>query len=141
MATANMVCLYCRRKIGFLRSLTDPSFCCADHRKKLSTKSARALREAEDLYGFDDLQIPLRTVTNPRPEERRAGFGATIFFATAIVAVLLVLARAPAAAPVAHGVSTLPSTQLNPDQGGLSQLINNLIQKGGSATLHDDFRS
>src|SRR5437667_264145 len=49
-----MVCLYCRKKIGPLRRLRDSQFCCSDHRKKLGTRSARALREAEDLYGFDE---------------------------------------------------------------------------------------
>lgn len=145
MATANMGCLYCRRKIGVLRSLRDRSFCCADHRKKLSSKSARALREAEELYGFDDLSIPLHSITNARPEEkteRRSGYGATIFFGAAVVIVLLAFSRAPTAMPASHAVSPLPSASLKQEEQGVwARLIANLIQTGGSATLHDDFRS
>lgn len=144
MATGNMVCLYCRKRIGLLRRLTDRSFCCADHRKKLTSKSARAIREAEDLYGFDDIHIPLRAITEVKREEkteRRAGFGATILFAVAVVMVLAVLSRSPMGAPAGHTVSPLPSTDLQQGQGGFGRLIANLIQTGGSRTLRADFRS
>jgi hypothetical protein len=49
-----MACLFCRRKIGLLRRFADANFCCAEHRLKYRANSARALREAEDLYGSDD---------------------------------------------------------------------------------------
>src|ERR1700692_3436181 len=96
MASGNMVCLYCRKKIGLLRSLTDRSFCCADHRKKLTTKSARALREAEDLFGFDESHVSWRVLTQVKAEdkpERRTGYGATIFFAVGVVFLLLALSQ------------------------------------------------
>ena len=48
-----MSCLYCRKKIGLPRRLWDSQFCSRDHRQKLTSKSARALREAEDLYGYE----------------------------------------------------------------------------------------
>ena len=44
-----MVCRYCRKKIGPLRKLKDTNFCCDDHRQKSVSRSARAVREAEDL--------------------------------------------------------------------------------------------
>src|SRR5258708_37281409 len=49
-----MACLFCRRKIGPLQRFADPNFCCAEHRMKYRANSARALREAEDLYGSGD---------------------------------------------------------------------------------------
>ena len=49
-----MACLFCRRKIGPLRRFADANFCCTDHRNKYRANSARALREAEDLYGAED---------------------------------------------------------------------------------------
>src|SRR5580658_370902 len=71
-----MGCLYCRKNISPLRKLKDPHFCTDEHRKKFASKSARALREAEDLYGFGS------NINVPKPEEkpdRKAGFGGTIF--------------------------------------------------------------
>ncbi len=57
-----MTCLFCRRNIGLLRSYGDANFCCAEHRNKYRANSARALREAEDLYGADgDLGESRRT--------------------------------------------------------------------------------
>ena len=76
-----MVCRYCRKKIGLLRKLKDPHFCCDDHRKKLTSKSARAVREAEDLYGFDDTQLPTwRVITQVKREEKSGkGLSTTVF--------------------------------------------------------------
>lgn len=143
MATGTLVCFYCRKKIGLLRRLRDQSFCCADHRKKLSSKSAKAIREAEDLYG-DDLHVPLRAITELKREERgerRAGFGATIFLTVAVVMVLAILSRAPMAAPAGRGVSPLPNTSLRQDQGAFGRLIANLMHAGRSSTLRENFRS
>jgi hypothetical protein len=144
MATATMVCLYCRKKIGLLRSLTDRSFCCGDHRKKLTSKSARAVREAEDLFGVDDSQVSWRVLTQVKPEdkpERRTGYGASIFFAVAVVFLLLALSQFQTNGPAARPVSPEPSASLHPSQGGFGRLIGRLIETKGSGTLREDFRS
>ncbi len=98
-----MGCLYCRKKIGTLRRLRDRHFCCTDHRQKFGSKSARIIRETEDLYGFDEASVPTwRAVTLPRPEdkhERKAGMGATIFFGAAIAVVLLAVSQMPTNSP------------------------------------------
>ncbi len=105
-----MGCLYCRKNISPLRRLKDQHFCCDEHRKKYASKSARALREAEDLYGVDDTQLPTwRAVIGPKPEdksERRAGFGATIFVGVTIVVLLLALSQMPMGSPARQ--SSLP---------------------------------
>jgi len=144
MATETMVCLYCRKKIGLLRSLTDRSFCCKDHRKKLTSKSARAVREAEDLYGFDDSQVTWKLVTQAKPEERperRSGYGATIFFGVAIVFVLLALSQLPGNAPASRPVSTEPSAGLHSSESGFGRLVSRLIESNGTRTFRDDFHS
>ncbi len=90
MSDSPMGCLYCRKNISPLRKLKDPHFCCDDHRKKSAKKSARALREVEDLYGFSS------NITSPKPEdksERRAGFGATIFLGGAVAVLFLALSH------------------------------------------------
>ena len=144
MATGTMVCLYCRKKIGLMRSLTDRSFCCGDHRKKLTLKSARAIREAEDLYGFDESQVSWRVLTQPSPEDKpqqRAGYGASIFFAVAVLIVLLGLSQMRTNAPVGRAVSPEPSANLNQNGSGFGRMIGSLIETKGSGTLRDDFRS
>src|SRR5580658_5757625 len=97
-----MGCLYCRKNISPLRKLQDPHFCCDEHRKKSTAKSARALREAEDLYGFGSNITPSKPEDKP---ERRAGFGGTIFVGAAIVVVLLGLSRVPMNSPPSKVVS------------------------------------
>lgn len=63
MAT-NVYCRLCLRKIGPLRRLLDREFCNADHRKRYRASSARALREAGDLPGYEELW------SDPDPEDR-----------------------------------------------------------------------
>jgi hypothetical protein len=132
-----MGCLYCRKNISPLRKLQDPHFCCDEHRKKSTAKSARALREAEDLYGFGSNITPSKPEDKP---ERRAGFGGTIFVGAAIVVVLLGLSRVPMNSPPSKVVSPLPDNPHN-NGTGFGQTIANLIQTQTAGTLREDFRS
>jgi hypothetical protein len=133
---SSVSCLYCRKNIGPLRRLRDKSFCCDDHRRKLTSRSARALREAEDLYGV---------IAQVKPEdkvERRAGHGTTIFVAASVLVLLLVLSQSPVgnnAAP--PSVSPLPASNPHPEGGGFGRAVGNLMQNKTSGTLRDDFRS
>ncbi len=139
-----MACLYCRKNIGPLRKLRDRHFCSKDHRKKYGS-SARAVREAEDLYGFDETHAASwRAVTEVRPEDkldRKSGIGGIIFVGLAVVVVLLGFSQLHTDAPRAKVVSPLPDANPHPNQGGFGQLIGNLIQSNSSGTLRDDFRS
>jgi hypothetical protein len=145
LSTSPIGCLYCRKNIGPLRKLRDRHFCSTDHRKKYTTKSARALREAEDLYGFDDTQRPSwRAVTAVKPEEkseRRAGIGTSIFVGITVVVLVLALSQVPMNSPAPRGISALPDTNPHPSQSGFGQLIGNLIQSKASGTLRDDFHT
>lgn len=80
-----MGCLYCRKNIGPLRAIKDRSFCSDEHRAEYAAKSARALREADDLYGFDTTEgHDWRSITAIRPEdrfERRGGMGLSVSWA------------------------------------------------------------
>jgi hypothetical protein len=141
-----MGCLYCHKKIGALRRLKDEHFCCDDHRRKLTSKSARALREAEDLYGFDEAQVPTwRVVTRSKPEDkqdRRPGLGTSIFVGLTVVLLVIALSQLPVGAPAPKaGVSPLPETNPHPSGGGFGQMISNLIQNKASGTLREDFHS
>jgi len=59
-----MLCLYCRQPISPFRSLWDTRFCSNEHRDQVLARSARFLRESEDLGGED-----------PWQEERQRGVG------------------------------------------------------------------
>jgi hypothetical protein len=134
--------LYCRKNIGALRGLRDKHFCSQDHREKYGT-SARALREAEDLYGFDDTQTAWREVTAIKPEDksdRKAGFGTSIFVGMAVLVLMLAFSRLQSGSPGIKAISPLPDTNPHPTASGFGQLIGNLIQSKTSGTLRDDFR-
>lgn len=146
---STMVCLYCRKKIGPLRRLRDQRFCCADHRKKLTSKSARALREAEDIYGFDETRLPTwKAITQVKPEdksERRTGYATTVFASLAVVFLLLALSSLPmgnsGGGGGARGISPVPDTNPHPGKGGFTAVLGRMIQSKTSATLREDFRA
>jgi hypothetical protein len=136
------MCLFCRKNIGPLRRVKDPHFCCEDHRKKYNHKSARVVREAEDMYGFDTATWQALTTVQPEEkQERRAGLGTTIFVAMTALVLVLALSRLPMNSVGIRAVSALPNTNPHPDQGGFGQLIGNLIQTKTSGTLRDDFHT
>jgi hypothetical protein len=125
--------------------LKDKQFCSDDHRQKVTSRSARALREAEDLYGFEDNRLPSwRTITQPKPEEkseRRSGFGATIFASAAVAFLLVALSQLPMGNGGVKGVSPLPDGSPHPEGGGVGRALTGLIQSKTSGTLREDFRS
>ncbi len=141
-----MVCLYCRKNIGPLRRLKDKQFCCDDHRQRLASRSARALREAEDLYGFEETRLPTwRTITQAKPEEkseRRSGFGATVFASLAVMFLLLALSEVPmGSGGGSKSISPLPDAKPHSARGGMGGALSNLIQSKTAGILHEDFNS
>jgi hypothetical protein len=139
-----MVCRYCRKKIGALRKLKDPHFCSDNHRQKATSKSARAMREAEDLYGIDDQKLPTwRAITQAKREEKtgRPGVSATVFAGLAVVFVLLALSQLPMGGARPKSISPLPDTNPHQSRNGVLQSIGNMLQSKGSGTLREDFRA
>jgi hypothetical protein len=139
-----MVCKYCREKIGAVRRLRDSNFCCAEHRQKWTTGSARALREAEDLYGFEDsLTLSRRNVAQAKTEEKagKHGFSTSVFVSLAVVIVLLAASRLPMDGPAPKSFSLSPDRSPGESKGGFGQTISNLIQIKGSGTLREDFHT
>jgi hypothetical protein len=140
-----MVCSYCRKKIGLLRRLKDQQFCCDDHRQKLASRSARALREAEDLYGFEDTRLPTwRSITQTKPEdktERRSSFAATAFAGVAVLFLLLAISQLPSGSTGPRSISPLPDADQHGSEGGVGQMLGNLIQNRTSGTMREDFHT
>ena len=139
--------MYCRKSIGPLRRLKDKQFCCDAHRQKLASHSARALREAEDLYGFEETRLPTwRSITQTKPEEkgeRRSGFGATIFASLAVVFLMLALSQVPMSSSGggSKSISPLPDAKPHSGGGGVGRLLTSLIQSKTSGTLREDFNA
>jgi hypothetical protein len=136
-----MICLYCRKHIGVFRRLSDKEFCCADHRKKLANRSARAVREAEDLYGSDETEA-WREITKIKPEdktERRTGMATVLFVGVAIVFVMLAVSDLPMSGP-RSSISPLPgSNAKGASGGGLGQTLGNMLS--GKGAMREDFRA
>jgi len=134
-------CLFCKKKIGPFRRLKDKHFCCEDHRKKLMSKSARAVREAEDLYGFDPSRAPNWRAVASKEEhpERRAGFGSIVFVTVAVLALALVASQLPRSGSAQKAISALPDTNASLHQSRMGQFLNNLIQAKASGSMREDF--
>lgn len=138
-----MQCLFCRRKIGTLRKFVDSNFCCAEHRKKYRANSARALREAEDLYG-DDGELGERwrlyaSQANDKPPSQASQSSAFVV-AIAVAFLLFAITRG-------GGDSTAPAAHPGKDQeftrspGGLQRRIGEAIEKRAPVTIKETFSS
>ncbi len=139
MSSSSIACLYCRKSIGPLRRMRDRNFCSAQHRQKYRQSSARAIREAEDLYGYE---VAVNSDEKEYKPDRRAGLGTTIFVGITAVVLVLALSRIPSAGHAPKGVSALPDTNPHANQGvGFGQVLGNLIQAQTASTLRDDFHS
>lgn len=124
--------------------MKDRHFCCDDHRTKATSKSARALRETEDIYGHEDTHLPTwRTITETKQEDKpgRGGLSTTVFAGMAVVFLLLALSQLPmGGSRAAKPISPLPDMS-HQTGSGFGQSIANLLQSKGSGTLREDFRS
>lgn len=136
-----MACLFCHRKIGPLRRFVDASFCCADHREKYRAHSARALREAEDLYGSDEREERWRPYTS-KPTAKPATAGtqsSAFFFAIAVAFLLFAVTRGsggdapPPPRPESSASSSPP--------GSLQRKIGEIIEKRSPVTIRETFTS
>jgi len=139
-----MDCRYCRKKIGPLRSVKDQYFCCDDHRKKAMSRSARALREAEDLYGYDETQLPTwKAITQVKREEKQGskGFSTMVFAGLAVVFVMLALSQFPTGSAPVKSISPIPDANPRTSKGGFGQTLANLLQSKSSGVLREDFHT
>ena len=133
-----MVCLYCRKPVGFVRRIKDPNFCSDEHRQKLVSRSARALRDAEDLYGPEAGWSARRQSPEKTANESRPGHATTVFAVAAIAFLLIAVSDLPVTS--SSYISPLPSNSKAAPKEGLGTTIGNLVSiHSGSA--RDDFRS
>ncbi len=109
------------------------------------SKSAKALREAEEMYGFDGSQLPsYRAILQAKPEEKgesRSGYGTLILVAAAVAVLLLAVAQMPMGSPAPKAPASLTLATPAATKSGFARMVGNLIQSKASGTLREDFRS
>ncbi len=127
-----MYCQYCRRKIGWFRLKFDRNYCSADHRRKGSARSARALRDAGELepVGLWLSTKDLEEQKKPRPGARNGALAAVLICAT----MLILLWMAPKDGPMATAVInyTLPQT-------GFGSSLRSVLPGWQAVRLREDF--
>jgi hypothetical protein len=123
-----MTCLYCQRKIGLLRLLTDREYCSKEHRVMKRSQSARALRESSDYDSFDSFDNdstvfvkPIRGIAAKRPGSQ-SSVTSTATFGLLLVAGVFI-------------------ATLVPDQGGSSRAMSADAGSGTIQSLRRAIRS
>src|SRR5579884_815945 len=141
-----MSCLFCRRKIGPLRRLVDSNFCSSAHRQKYRANSARALREAEDLYGSDDeLGERWRLYANNTSESKSSSSNpsqsSAFVVAIAVAFLLFAITRGSSDSnPQASQSGKEPEFTHSSGSGGLRK-IGEAIEKRAPVTIRETFSS
>jgi len=131
-----MVCLYCRKPIGLLRRIKDPNFCSDGHRQKVVSRSARALRDVEDLYGPDAHWKLLDPPKNAKP-----GYATTVFAVLGVTFLLLALADLPMSGPQPMAtISTSPHGK-GGQSSGIGSVLGSLVRSGTYSTSREDFHA
>ncbi len=82
-----MNCYLCGNKIGFFRRVVDQRYCSNQHRYEASLVSARALRDAEDVY-----DEPWSVAQAQKKEKNKKSSPAGAVIAVCFVAILLIVA-------------------------------------------------
>ena len=136
-----MSCLYCSRKIGPLRRLVDSNFCSATHRQKYRANSARALREAEDLYGTDD-ELGERwrlyaSQSNEKPSSSNPSQSSAFVVAIAVAFLLFAITRGSGDANANN--QPKDNADYPHASGGLQRRIGEAIEKRSPVTIRETF--
>jgi hypothetical protein len=141
-----MKCAYCENPIGAWRVLTGKRFCSSDHEKRFLARSARALRDMEDIYGTPTLTRDLRG-KRVELETRRAQPGQVITVLGLCAAGFLVVALlglpggapAPSSTPTrgADDYSLLHATP----RADFAASLRTRLGPSTSMTLHENFGS
>lgn len=127
-----MRCRYCKRPIGLLRRLWDRDFCSADHRKRAASRSARAVRDREDLDEFEEPWLILPRNNKQKPQ---SNFGPLVALTLAVAAVLTMMLLPASQMPAPLARYTLRSgTWINSQLGWA-------LPGKPSIQLREDFRA
>lgn len=134
-----MLCLFCRKKIGLLRRLTDSEYCSQEHRIKMRTQSARALRNNRDYDSFDDYDSDSTIFVKPidgiasKPPQSQSSYTSTAAFGLLMVTGVFI---ATFGVNDADRISSKPK---NLSFGSLDS-IRRTIRSYATVKLQDDFK-
>lgn len=135
-----MLCFLCGEKVGFLRSLVDQQYCCAEHRRQARLAATEVFREEEEV----EMWAVSRSRKKAQNAKSQASAGQTAsIFAFLIVGALLVAALllpGPGPGPAFPDVSLDPSIQ----KGLLARAgdaLGSVIRTASPVTLQQSFPS
>ena len=134
-----MHCLYCRKKIGLLRRLVDGEFCSAEHRVRMRSQSARALRDVGGSFtdGFDGAVTvfvkPVHNLSTKVPKHPSTANSALVFSGLIAAALIVGMLGLPEPGPAP---SDAPQTG-----GGSLASIRSWARSYAATRINEDFRS
>jgi hypothetical protein len=135
-----MLCLYCKKRIGLLRRLTDDEYCCTGHRVKMREKSARALRDLRE-QGLVEDDDEVSTMFVKRLDGVGAGkrpAGQSSVASSLIFALLLVGAIYIGTMSMSEGPAQ--ASERAPAKASLGN-FRKLLRSQAAVRLTDDFKS
>lgn len=128
-----MLCKFCSKKIGWLRGLRDREYCSAAHRRNARVLSARALRDASQLWGDDEIW-PIELTAFARPPKKPPNNFVRLAAIPFAFLVLVLVWLAPTVAVDTPGRSYLPATDR------LQSVVENTVPSLKVHRYRDDFR-
>lgn len=140
-----MNCSYCENRVSPWRVLAGSRFCSKDHERRFLARSARALRDMEDIYGTQSVAQELHLRKRAEAESRRAQPGQVITVLGLFTAAFLVLAMF--ALPGGSSSSQSPLriaedyTLHGTPKAGLTASLRSSLGSSTSFTLRENFGS
>ena len=135
-----MLCFLCGKDIGWLRSMVDQQYCCAEHRREARLASTRVMREEED-----DQEQPWSVSRNRKKQLSRSGVYSNQASAVAFVtlAALLVAMVMLPGGKSGQGTAFPPTSGPVSERGLFSRTTDTIatfVRDRAPITLHHDFR-
>ncbi len=143
-----MKCAYCENPIGAWRTLAGSRFCCGEHERRFIARSARALRDMEDIYGAQAWTRELSAQKKSTPENRRAQPGQVIAIFGLLAAGCLVLALFALPGGGGGAPAARPSTRVAEDytlhalpKSDFTAGLRDRLGPSAPLTMHESFAS
>lgn len=137
-----MLCFLCGKEIGWLRSMADRQYCCAEHRAEARMASAHVLREEEDEA---ELWSVSRNRQKKAARQNQSNQTASIFAFVALAALLLAMILLPGGkSESSGGVFPTVAEQPGAEHSLFGKVVDNLgamVRDSAPVTLHHDFRN
>lgn len=128
-----MRCLFCQRRVGFIRRFVDREYCSREHKRLMRSQSARAVRSLRDEEYEEIWPVSLRTADPETPRPQQSNLVSTALFGIFIVGALLVGSM---------GLSG-PDSGVRMSASGSNPVedLRRKIRTHAAVRLRDDFRS